>query len=270
MQPDTEMAYDEAGKGAPPLVLVHGLLSNRGHWRPQFDHFRARHRVVSPDLRGHGATPAGTAELCIEILGADVAALLERLEITGAVLAGHSLGCRVVLEAWRRAPGRVAGLVLVDGSNLGANGKASAQRSLEAAIAEKGYARFVRKLYEDNFFEGHDPNLSGPIIASAMALPEQVCRSLFHSMAAYDAEQLVPALRGCTGPVLALQSTVFGPDRVRRRLGQGEASPYLDFVRANCPHAQTGIIAGVGHFAQLEAPHEVSARIDAFLAALKG
>ncbi len=270
MKPDMEMAYDEAGKGAPPLVLVHGLLSNRGHWRPQFDHFRAMHRVVSPDLRGHGATPPGTAELSIETLGADVAALLARLDITGAVIAGHSLGCRVVLEARRRAPGRIAGVVLVDGSNLGANGIAPAQRSLDQAIAATGYARFARKLYEDNFLEGHDPNLSGPIIAGAMAVPEQVCRSLFHSMIAYDAEQLVPALRGCGVPVLALQSTVFGPDRVRRPLGQGDASPYLDFVRANCPHAETEIIAGVGHFTQLEAPDEVNARIDAFLATLGG
>lgn len=270
MKRDLETAYDEAGKGAPPLVLVHGLMSCRGHWQPQFDHFRATRRVVSPDLRGHGATPPGTAEITIETLGADVAALLERLDITGAVIAGHSLGCRVVLEARRRAPNRVAGVVLVDGSNLGANGKEAAQRSLDEAIAANGYASFARKLYEDNFLQGHDPNLSGPIIASAMAVPEQVCRSLFHSMIAYDAEQLVPALRGCAVPVLALQSTVMSPERVRRPLRRGDASPYLDLVRTNCPHAQTEIIAGVGHFAQLEAPHQVNARIDAFLASLGG
>ena len=268
MKHELEMAYDESGQGAPALVLVHGLLSQRGHWRPQFDHFRATRRVVSMDLRGHGATPPGTAEPTIETLGADVAALLERLDLTGAVIAGHSLGCRVVLEARRRAPRRIAGVVLVDGSYLGANGKAPAQRSLDEAIAAKGYDAFARALYADMFLEGHDPALSGPIIADALAVPEQVCRALFHSLIAYDAEQLAPALRSCDVPLLALQSTVMGPDRARRPLRAGEASPFLDLVRANCPHAATHIVTGPGHFMQLEAPDVVNDRIEAFLATL--
>ena len=46
--------YEEAGKGAPPILLVHGLAGDHTFMTPQFEHFRRSHRVVSVDLRGHG------------------------------------------------------------------------------------------------------------------------------------------------------------------------------------------------------------------------
>ena len=104
---EPELSYTDEGTGGPPLVLVHGLLCTRDDWRLQAERFAGSHRVVRPDLRGHGATPRGSEPLTIATLGADVAALLEALDLTGAVLAGHSLGCRVVLEARRLAPERV-------------------------------------------------------------------------------------------------------------------------------------------------------------------
>src|SRR4029434_11110200 len=107
-----------AGAGAPPLVFVHGLCCSHTDWRAQVEHFRARHMTIAVDLPGHGATPAADAAT-IERCGADVAALLDARAVPPAVLVGHSLGCRVVLEAASRAPHRVAGVILVDGSRFG-------------------------------------------------------------------------------------------------------------------------------------------------------
>ena len=67
--------YEEAGKGAPPIVLVHGLAGDHTFMTPQFEHFRRTHRVVSVDLRGHGQSEqpqqeyaiAGFAELRCEV-----------------------------------------------------------------------------------------------------------------------------------------------------------------------------------------------------------
>ncbi len=55
-----------------------------------------------------------------DTLGRDVADLIEAEDLTGAILIGHSMGCRVAMEARDLARGRVAALVLVDGSRLGA------------------------------------------------------------------------------------------------------------------------------------------------------
>ncbi len=59
--------------------------------------------MLAVDLRGHGATPGAADECSIETYGADVAALVEQSGLERAVLVGHSMGCRVVLET--RRPG---------------------------------------------------------------------------------------------------------------------------------------------------------------------
>ncbi|MBI2866646.1 MAG: alpha/beta fold hydrolase, partial [Chloroflexi bacterium] len=50
------LAYAEAGAGDPPIVLLHGMGGNHTRLASQFEHLRARHRVVALDLRGHGAS----------------------------------------------------------------------------------------------------------------------------------------------------------------------------------------------------------------------
>ena len=256
------------GQGSPPLVFVHGFSGAGEHWQPQFDHFARTHRVVSLDLRGHGATPRGTEPLSIETLAADVAALLDELDLSGAVLAGHSMGCRVVLEARRHAPDRVAAMVLVDGSNIGIGDKEGAQRRLDQDIATNGYEKFARKLFGDMFFAGHDPDLRKRLLKRALELPAEIGQPLFRSFIGHDADRALAVMRGSDIPVLVLQSTALGVDRVRKPLGEGDTSPYVELVLANCRRAEYAVIPGVGHFTQLEAPAAVNARIEAFLGGL--
>jgi pimeloyl-ACP methyl ester carboxylesterase len=270
MARDIKLHCEDTGAGAPPLLFVHGYLSRGTHWQPQTDHFRARHRVVSCDLRGHGQSAPGRRPPTIELLAEDVAALLEERKLTGAVLAGHSMGCRVVLEARRLAPGRVAGLVLVDGSNIGLGDKDGALRRLEAEIAAQGFEAFARKLVESMFVEGHDPALLEEIMACGLAVPESFAHPLFRSLIGYDAERALATMDACDGPVLVLQSTAMGIDRVRRSLAPGASSPYMELVRAHCPQAIVEVIPGAGHYVHLEAPAAVNARIEAFLAGLRG
>ncbi|MDA0225577.1 MAG: alpha/beta fold hydrolase, partial [Proteobacteria bacterium] len=104
------------GAGDPALVFVHGFACSHSDWAAQVPHFAPTRAVLACDLRGHGATPGRAEECTLENYGADVAALVSALALKRAVLVGHSMGCRVVLEAARAAPDRVAGLVLVDGS----------------------------------------------------------------------------------------------------------------------------------------------------------
>src|SRR3989440_849169 len=110
------MNFVRAGRGAPALVFVHGFACSLEDWRPQLDFFSATNEVIACDLRGHGQTPGRPHECSIEHYGGDVAALVGNLELKQCMLVGHSMGCRVVLEAARLLGDRVAGIVLVDGS----------------------------------------------------------------------------------------------------------------------------------------------------------
>src|SRR5688572_13527972 len=80
------MHFIRQGRGAPPLVFVHGFCCSHADWQPQLDFFSPTNEVVACDLRGHGATPGRPQECSIEHYGGDVAALVNNLELSGAIL----------------------------------------------------------------------------------------------------------------------------------------------------------------------------------------
>lgn len=108
-----EMAYEEAGAGVP-VVLLHGFPFNRTLWREQIDALKDSHRVIAPDLRGHGETEVTTEPATMEEMARDVAALLDELRIDRPVLGGLSMGGYVALAFHRLFPRRVRALLLAD------------------------------------------------------------------------------------------------------------------------------------------------------------
>ena len=66
----------------------------------------------------NGASPGMAADCTVERYGADVAEVMKALALSPAVLVGHSMGCRVVIEAALQAPAHAAGIVLIDGSQF--------------------------------------------------------------------------------------------------------------------------------------------------------
>jgi len=129
--------YEERGEG-PPIVFVHGLACAQEDWRNQVSQFAPAYHVVSLDLRGHGRSTGHTSGFDMLTYGADVAALIAHLELPAAVLVGHSMGCKVVLECARIAPEAVAGLVLIDGSRLAAADANAVRRNVRAAVVAAG------------------------------------------------------------------------------------------------------------------------------------
>lgn len=255
----------DTGSGSPPFVFVHGFACAHGDWQAQIDHFGGRHRVLACDLRGHGLTPGEPDECSIETFGADVAALLEAKDLRDTILVGHSMGCRVVLQAFLNAPHRVGALALVDGSYQGAGLTAQeAERATRTLIQTEGYSNFARRLFSDMFLAPSAQ--ANAIVQRALELPEAIGAALFPRLARWDAAHTQAALARVNVPVLVIQCTYLSPERNRVALEAGQSSPWLDLVRRVAPGARIEIITGAGHFPQLEAP----ARINTLLAALAG
>jgi pimeloyl-ACP methyl ester carboxylesterase len=262
----TTLHYERAGSGMPTLVFVHGFACAHEDWRHQVGVFAGRRGVVACDLRGHGASPGDPGACNIETYGADVVALLAALDLTGVVLVGHSMGCRVVLQAYAAAPERVVGLVLIDGSSVGAGG----ERAVEAARATlaAGYRGFVRPLFTQMFFAAGSE--ADRLIERALALPEAIGGALWVSMVGWDARRMTGALESVRVPLLVIQSTAMSPERGRVPLAAGGTSPWLELVRRHAPGSEIEIVPGVGHFAMVEAPQRVNAALAAFLERLPG
>lgn len=106
----------ERGAGTP-ILLVHGVTLSMDVWAYQLRDLADGYRVVAMDQRGHGRSRPGRAGYGFERLGADVLAVLDALDLQGAVLVGHSMGGMVALQLAAEQPQalvkRVAGLVLV-------------------------------------------------------------------------------------------------------------------------------------------------------------
>ncbi|MDB4908201.1 MAG: hydrolase [Gemmatimonadetes bacterium] len=107
------LGLDDHGGGANALLLVHGHPFDRSMWLPQVEPAkRAGWRVIAPDLRGYGETTVVEGRTPFAEFAADLAALLDHLEVQQVVLAGLSMGGQVVMEFARLYPSRVRGLVL--------------------------------------------------------------------------------------------------------------------------------------------------------------
>ena len=258
--PSTSMYCLRAGKGAPPFVFVHGFACAHADWRAQIDHFSKNHLVLACDLRGHGRTPGAPGDCSIERYGADVAELLGTLD-SPVVLVGHSMGCRVVLEANRLAPQRVAAIGLVDGSRMAAGDPQQAGEAMRAAIEFAGFKIFADALFRQMFLE---PSASHAvrIIDRAKRLPAEVGAALFPSMARWDAGKFVSAVAAVRCPLLAIQSTSMSPERKRTPMRAGQTSPWLDLLREHVRGVRIEILPGLGHFPQIEAADRVNALLD--------
>jgi len=242
------MFVRSAGSGMPEMVLVHGFACDHTDWTAQIAEFGATQAVLACDLRGHGRTPGDPADCSIETLGADVARLVAQRGLKEAILVGHSLGCRVVLEAYGGAPDRIAGVVLIDGSRLGVGDPAQAEEAIRAAIDFVGFPAFADALFKGMFFRpGPDATR---IVGRVKRLSGEIGAALFPRMARWDAARMDAALDAMRVPLMVVQSTTLNADRKR------------------VPTARIEVIADVGHFPQIEVPARVNALLADFVGSL--
>jgi pimeloyl-ACP methyl ester carboxylesterase len=111
------MRYFVGGEG-PPLILVHGLGGAASNWLELLPLLLPRHRLLVPDLPGHGGSSALPAVSGLEPFADRVALVAEREGMLPAPVVGHSLGGMVVLRWALRRPGDVQALVLAGAAGL--------------------------------------------------------------------------------------------------------------------------------------------------------
>jgi pimeloyl-ACP methyl ester carboxylesterase len=261
------MHFVRAGRGAPALVFVHGFACTHEDWKAQLDFFSRKNEVVACDLRGHGDTPGRAHECSIEHYGGDVAALVNHLELERAVLIGHSMGCRVVLEANRISRERIAGIVLVDGSRLASGDPEAAEAAARRTVENAGYVAFAEHLFRQMFFR--PSALADEIVERAVRTSADVGPALWPRMARWDALLMDEALARVRAPLMAIQSTTRDAQLRRTPLKAGDTTPWLELLRKTVPGARIEVVPGVGHFTQLEAPDEVNRLLSEFVSQVR-
>lgn len=112
---EVQIHYEVEGKGEP-LLLVHGMFSNRKQWRDYgyVEAIKNEYRLIMVDVRGHGMSDKPhVAELYDEkLLVSDLVSVLDDLNVTQAHYLGYSMGGWIGFVAAKYAPERFHSFIL--------------------------------------------------------------------------------------------------------------------------------------------------------------
>jgi pimeloyl-ACP methyl ester carboxylesterase len=175
------------------------------------------------------------------------------------------MGCRVVIEAALQAPDRVAGVVLVDGSQFAV---AMSDVFRAAFASPDGFTTLTERMFRDMFTARSDAATATSIVERALHTPREIGEKMLLDLTRYDANRLATSLAELRVPFLAIQATYANEKRERRSLSKGQTTPFLDMLRSRVPSLRIEIIADSGHFPQIDEPAQVNALLQAFLAEL--
>ncbi len=103
--------FTECGSG-PPLLLVHGLMVRGEMFKLVIEPLATRHRVIVPDLRGHGRSRALPPPYTAAQLASDLARLLDHLGLASTAVLGYSQGGAIAQQLVLDHPQRCNHLVL--------------------------------------------------------------------------------------------------------------------------------------------------------------
>jgi pimeloyl-ACP methyl ester carboxylesterase len=111
--------YRTAGDSGPLVLLIHGITGHGAAWDPVTARLAAGHRVLVPDLLGHGTSAKPRGDYSLGAFAAGLRDLMVALGEPRATVVGHSLGGGIAMQFAYQFPSRVARLALVSSGGLG-------------------------------------------------------------------------------------------------------------------------------------------------------
>jgi 3-oxoadipate enol-lactonase len=153
---DTALRYELSGTADRTLVLVHEMGGSLESWDDVVPHFSTSRRVLRYDTRGAGLSQKARGELTFDTMAADIAALLDVLQMVGKVaLAGVAVGGAIALQFAAQYPERTSAIIV--GSP--ATGIAAARRPAALERLAKIEALGMASVVDDAMLNGYAPEL---------------------------------------------------------------------------------------------------------------
>lgn len=251
--------FARMGRMRPPLVLLHAFPVDARMWDGIREPLAAKTRLITPDQRGLGRSPLPDTgrEPSLDDAAVDVIAMLDKLELDRVVLGGCSMGGYLTMALLRKAPERVAGIVLVDTKASADTDDAAKNRLAFADRAEAKGVGWIADAMQENLL-GETTRTERPAVVERVrdliaAQPPEGIAWAQRAMAARP--DSVDVLARADVPALV----IVGEQDTLTRID--EAHKMLDAL----PQATLEVIPDAGHLSPLEAPGQVAESIASWL-----
>lgn len=262
----TPLALHSQGAGAP-VVCLHSSAGSHAQWRHLSETLSPRWRVLTPDLHGHGASPAWP-EGAANTLDVDAGAVA-RLVGPGPVhLVGHSYGAAVALQMALNHPERVRSLTLYEPVAFGVlhalEPQGSAFEEIEevaasvASLVNAGQAHDAARVFVGYWGGSRAWAQLGE--AQRSTLTRRMAVVPRHFEALFAARWTREVLARLEMPVLLLRGSAT----------RAPARRVTELLAQALPHAQCGVLPDAGHLGPIThaqtVGHWMTAHIDPLLA----
>ncbi len=252
------LAYSDDGPG-PVVVLLHGFPLSRAMWDEQVSGIGSTYRIIAPDLRGHGESPAPEGVYTMDEMADDVVELLDTLSISERiVLGGLSMGGYVALSLIARYPERVRALMLFD-TRAGADTPEAAQtREMNArkVLAEDSAKELVDsmipKLFSKITLEQRPERVEPMRAVMESNTPRGIAGALRGMAVRPDRRINLPDIKVPALIIVGEHDVITPPDEAKS-------------LASAIPHATLEVIPETGHMAPYENPAAANAVILRFL-----
>lgn len=241
--------YQLSGEQGPPLLFIHGMWGDHSQFAHQVERFAPCHRVLAPDLLGHGQSDKPEMALSMEGFAEQLATLCRQVGLRRVVAVGHSLGGAVAVTLAARHPELVRGVMCLDTTLLAtARAKKQALPAMLARLASEPPTEALAAWLEPMFLPSDGAELKQRVLAAVAAAPLHVSRGLVEAVVNWEGQA---ALEAVACPLLYVG-------------GATPRTPRADLKRLK-PAALYGQVIGSGHFMMLVVPEQINAMLTRFL-----
>jgi pimeloyl-ACP methyl ester carboxylesterase len=182
--------YLSFGTGSDAVVFIHGWTCDAAFWKAQAPVYEKR-RAILIDLPGHGLSDKPEIPYTMDLYARALDAVLADSKVGKATLVGHSMGTPVAVQFLRLHPGKVTGLVFVDGfvPQPPANDAEREQQKKQwegvaKALRAPDYRAFGSRMVDSMFTKATPASLKDQIRGTMLAAPQYVMASAMDGMAA--------------------------------------------------------------------------------------
>ena len=262
-----QLWYEDEGAGCP-VVLVHGWCMSSAVWKYQFDGLADSHRLLAPDLRGHGRSREISGQLNFESFAEDLIDLFDFLELSKVVLVGWSMGAQIALQSCAELSGRLAGMVLVSATprftasddfphGLACN-EANGMRLKVQRNTQRALEGFYSRLFAEGELESHTP--ASDIRQLLSTIPSPDTAAVLDALEALARTDMRKLLAEIAIPTLVVNGAL-------DRICLPQASRYL---KEHIPDAEQTVFPHSGHAPFLTQSHQFNAEILRFTRSVSG